>query len=415
MPLTTRRVQTLTQPGLYGAGNNLWLKVRDGGARSWMFRFTLNGRARSMGLGDARDVSLAEARDKADDARRLLREGTDPIEARNAARAATPSRAHTFAEVMDLYLAAHAPAWRSERHRRLWHASMVRHVLPRLGELPVTQIGTSEVVRTLEPLWQTKPDTASRVRGRIESVLSYATAGGLRHGSNPALWRGHLRLMLPTVRKLRPVEHFAALDWREAPIFMAELREQDSIGARALEFLVLTAGRPGEVRGATWNEVDMSQFIWTVPASRMKTARPHRVPLSAPALAVLQAMEVLRSPKGLIFPGRTLKNVLSHGVFMETLRRMGRRDLTAHGCRSMFSDWAAEATSYPNHVVEQSLAHAVGNAVERAYRRGDLFGRRVGLMNDWAAYLSRPAAEVVRLPTASARSGDVAAGPLCRS
>jgi integrase len=397
MPLTARRVQTLTDPGLYGDGGNLWLKVSGPGRRSWVFRYTIAGRARSMGLGDARDVSLAEAREKADEARKLLREGTDPIDARNATKAATPSHEPAFREVMDLYLAAHAAAWSSKRHRRLWIASMANHVLPGVGKLPVAKIGTNDVLRVLERLWQTKPQTASRIRRRIEAVISYATARGWRSGANPALWRGHLQLMLPAVGKLRPTEHFTALDWREAPTFMAELRLHDGIGARTLQFLILTAARAGEVRGATWDEIDPEQAIWTIPGSRMKTGRAHRVPLSAQALAVLHTMETQRTEHGLIFPGHFVTNLMSHGVFMETLRRIGRPELTAHGFRSTFRDWAAEATGHPNHVVEQALAHTIGNQVEAAYRRGDLFEKRRLLMNEWAAYLSHTAAEVVRL------------------
>jgi integrase len=397
MPLTARRAQTLNAPGLYGDGGNLWLKVSGPGRRSWVFRYTLAARARSMGLGNANEVSLAEARNRADAARKLLREGTDPIEARNAARAVPEACAHTFAEVTALYLNAHAAAWRSERHRRLWRASMANHVLPIIGTAGVAQVGTNDVLRVLERLWQTKPATASRIRSRIEAVLSYATARGWRSGQNAAAWRGHLALTLPQRTKLRPVEHFAALDWREAPVFIAELRERASVHARALEFLVLTAARPGEVRGATWDEIDLVQAVWAIPAGRMKGARPHRVPLSAPALALLKSMRTQRAERGLIFPGQFVSNLLSSGVFMETLRRMGRPELTAHGFRSTFRDWAAEATGYPNHVVEQALAHTIGNAVEAAYRRGDLFAKRVALMDDWAAYLARPSAVVVPL------------------
>jgi integrase len=400
MPLTARSVPSLA-PGLHGDGNNLWLKVSDAGTRSWVFRFTITGRARYMGLGNAKDVTLAEARNRADAARKLLREGTDPIEARNAAQAVPAARAHTFAEVMALYVAAHGASWRSERHRRLWVASLANHVIPKMGKIPIARITTNDVLQALERFWQTNPETASRIRGRIENVLSYAIARGWRAGPNPALWRGHLQLMLPAPGKLRPTVHFVALDWRDAPAFLAELRREDGICVPALQFLMLTAARPGEVRGATWDEIDLEQAVWTIPASRMKTGRVHRVPLSASAVTVLRGVAMLRAEHGLIFAGQSLRRPMSPGVFVETLRRMGRDELTAHGFRSTFRDWAAEATGYPNHVVEQALAHAIGNQVEAAYRRGDLFTKRVALMADWATFLGRPTAEVVRLPTAS--------------
>jgi integrase len=404
--LTALRLRSLTAPGLYGDGGNLWLQVRGPGRRSWLFRFTLHGRARSMGLGSADDVTLAEARNRADAARALLRDGIDPLAHRDAARVeaiATAARAVTFAQVTERYVTAQEAGWRSMQHRAVWRASMAQHVLPILAPLPVQAIDTSLVLKVLEPLWTTIPETASRLRGRIESVLSYATARGWREGPNPALWRGHLQLMLPRKSKVRPVQHFAALDWREAPTFMATLRALDSIGARALQFLLLTAARSGEVRYATWDEIDLDSAVWTLPPSRMKAAKPHRVPLSPAALAVLEAVMLLRCPGGVVFPGPKLRRPITNVTLAAPLRLLGRADLTVHGFRSTFRDWAAEATAYPNHVVEQALAHTIGSAVEAAYRRGDLFAKRVALMDDWAAYLAQPAAQVV--PLRAARQG----------
>jgi integrase len=399
--LTALRLRSLTEPGLYGDGHNLWLQVRGPGRRSWLLRYTLNGRARSMGLGSADDVSLAEARNRADAARALLRDGIDPLAHRDAAKAAVAAaaaRAVTFAEVMERYVAAQQAGWRSALHGTIWRASMVQHVLPTLGALSVGMIDTDLVLQVLEPLWNSIPETASRLRGRIESVLSYAIARGWREGPNPALWRGHLQLMLARRSKVRSVKHFAALAWQEAPAFMAKLRELDSIGARALEFAILTAARSGEVRNATWGEIDLEQAVWSIPANRMKGARAHRVPLSSAALAVLAEVALLRSANGPVFPGPKLHRPLSHVTLAYPLRQLGFVDLTAHGtARSTFRDWAAETTSYPNHVVEQALAHSIGNAVEAAYRRGDLLERRRALMDDWSAYLTRPPPAVVPL------------------
>jgi integrase len=394
-------VQTVTEPGLYGDGGNLWLKVSAAGTRSWVFRYTIAGRPRSMGLGSTRDVSLAEARNKANEARKLVREGTDPIDARQTARgAAAAVQAHTFSHVMNQYLAAHAPAWRNDRHRTIWIASMANHVLPLIGQMAVAAIDTAQVMRVLIPLWHKTPETASRIRGRVESVLAYAIAHGWRDGPNPALWRGHIQQLLPARDKLRPVVHFAALDWQEAPAFMAALRRRNSLSARALEFLILTVARSGELRGATWDEVDMTRAVWTIPATRMKGGKSHRVPLSETALALLETMAPMRSAKRLIFPGRSLRRPMNMSTMNDLLDRMGYGHVTTHGARSTFRDWAAEATGYPNHVVEQALAHVIGNQVEAAYRRGDLFEKRRVLMNDWAAFLERPAAAVVPLSAA---------------
>jgi integrase len=400
MSLTARRVQTLTRrPGLHGDGGNLWLKVSGPGKRSWVFRYMIAGRARSMGLGHADEVPLAEARNKAEAARRLLRDGVDPREQRDATRAAAAraaARAITFSDVTSRYFAAQQGGWRSVRHRAIWRASVANHVEHLIGKLPVEKIDTSLVLRVLEPLWQTKPETASRLRGRIEAILSYAIARGWRDGPNPAVWRGHLQRMLPAPRKLRPVEHFAALGWHAAPAFIAELRQKDSIGARALHFAILTAVRSGEVRGATWDEIDMKRTVWTIPARRMKGGREHRVPLSTPALVLLRSMALLRTEHGLVFPGRSLTRPLSPDALTKALQRLGRGDLTAHGFRSTFRDWCAD-TGKSADAAEMALAHAPASRVVAAYARSDLLEQRRALMEAWAAFLGRPAAEVLPL------------------
>jgi integrase len=395
MRLTARKLRALTAPGLYGDGGNLYLQVRGPERRSWLFRYMINGRARSMGLGHLNEVSLAEARSKAGDARKLVREGVDPLNDRAAA--AARSKVITFSEAADRYITAHESGWRSALHRAAWRSTLAIHVEPVIGKLPVEAIDTALVLKVLTPIWQTKTESASRIRGRIERVLSFATVQRWRTGPNPAQWRGHLQLMLPPRSKVQPVKHYEALDWREAPAFMAKLRAQDTVGARALEFAILTAARPSEARGATWDEVDLEAAFWTIPGERMKAEKAHRVPLSKAALALLESMSPMRSVGGPVFPGRSLRLPLAHPSLIRPLRRMGYGDLTVHGFRSTFRDWAAEATAYPNHVVEQALAHTIGNAVEAAYRRGDLFAKRVALMNDWAAYLAQPAAEIVHL------------------
>jgi integrase len=401
MELTTAKLRKLTKPGLYGDGQNLYLQVRGPQQRSWLFRYMIRGRARSMGLGHVDDVSLVEARNKADAARRLVREGIDPLDARAAEQAR--SKAITFSAAAKRFVDAHEAGWRCEKHRATWRSSLAADVEPVIGALPVEAIDTAAVMRVLTPIWQTKPETASRIRGRIEKVLSFATMQGWRSGPNPAVWRGHLQLLLPAVRKVRPMQHFAALDWREAPAFMTTLREQNGMGARALEFAILTAARSGEVRGATWDEIDLDHAIWTIPGSRMKAGKEHRVPLSAAAIALLQSVALLRAGGGLIFPSHQKRHQpMIDRALSYPLERMGRRDLTVHGFRSTFRDWAAEATGHPNHVVEQALAHTIGSAVEAAYRRGDLFAKRVVLMNDWASYLEQPLAKVVHLPRSAA-------------
>ena len=394
MFLTALKLRKLTKPGLYSDGGNLYLQVRGPQQRSWLFRYMIQGRARSMGLGHVDDVSLVEARNKADAARKLVREGTDPLDVRATEQAR--AKAITFGEAAERYVTTQEAGWRSAEHGATWRATLAADVVPVIGKIPVEAIDTDLVLKVLNPIWRVKPETASRIRGRIEKVLSYAIVQGWRSGPNPAAWRGHLQLTLPAVRKVRPVQHFAACDWREAPAFMAKLREQNGMGARALEFAILTAARSGEVRGATWDEIDLERAVWTIPGSRIKAGKEHRVPLSAAALDLLRSVALLRAEGRPVFRGPKPQPMTDRALTYP-LEQMGRRDLTVHGFRSTFRDWAAEATSYPNHVVEQALAHTIGNAVEAAYRRGDLFEKRAALMADWAAYLSRPPAEVVAL------------------
>lgn len=388
---TTIGLRRMTKPGRYSDGtrSGLWLQVRGPENRSWLFRYSLDGRRTDMGLGHVDAVSLAEARELAAAARRLVREGIDPIQHRREAkreRRAALIQA-TFRQTAELLIKAQAPGWRNAKHTAQWEATLTTYVYPVFGERPITTIDTSDVLRALEPIWTTKPETASRVRGRIEAVLDYAKARGWRSGENPARWRGHLAHMLAARSKVARVEHHAALPWRDMPAFMAELAQQPGIAAKALQFAILTAARTGEVIGATWAEVDLAQAVWTIPAGRMKAGSEHRVPLSDSALSILRELAASRvNQEPHVFPGGKLDRGLSGMAMLALLRRMERPGLTTHGFRSTFRDWCAEAIACPREVAEKALAHTIGDKVEAAYRRGDLFDKRRSLMADWATW-----------------------------
>jgi integrase len=390
--MTARAVAALTKPGRHRIDDNLYLQVRGRDQRIWLFRYVLNGRAHSLGLGRLQDVSLAEARRRADAARSVLRAGQDPQEARMAVKAA---RAVTFTDAVTLYWETMSAAWSASHHADL-RAAMGRHILPRIGDLPVAEIDVDQLLRVLNPIWSRIPQTAGRLRSRIEAVLDFARVRGWRTGENPARWRGFLEHTLPPPGKLRPRANFIALPWQYMPTFMAALRQRDGAAPRALEFVILTAARWNEVRGATWSEINRDLTVWTVPAARMKTGRERRVPLSAAALAVLQAVEPLRRDGGLLFPGADPTKPLGAVALRRILHRMGCAG-TVHGARSSFCSWAASATDHPREIAEAALAHLVGSEVERAYQRSDVLERRRRLMDDWAAFLARPAAEIVPL------------------
>jgi integrase len=386
--LTALKVTRAKRPGMYADGGGLYLQVTEGGA-SWIYRYMLNGRAHEMGLGPRALYGLSEARAKALDARKLRHEGVDPIEARRAARAQQrldAAKAITFMECADAYIKAHCAGWRNGKHAAQWRATLATHAKA-IGLLPVQAIDTSLVMKVLEPIWTTKPVTASRVRGRIEAVLDWAKVRGFREGENPAHWRGHLDKLLPARGKVRKVEHYAALPYAELAGFLIALRKQQGIVARALEFTILTAARGGETRGARWLEFDLSDKTWTVPAERMKANREHRVPLSPYALAILQEMQAHRhSDDGFVFPGGQQGQSISDMAFSMLLRRMGRGDITAHGFRATFKTWATDRTGFHNEIVEAALAHVVGSNVEQAYQRSDRFEKRRRLMQQWATF-----------------------------
>jgi integrase len=386
------------RPGAHADGGNLYLRVTGPGAAKWTFRFMRHGKSREMGLGGFEDVTLASARLLAEDARRRLRDGDDPIASREDAKVeARIAEGRTFREIAGLYITAHEKGWRNAKHAAQWTSTLRAHVYPTLGDKPVSQVSVGDVMSVLEPLWHRVPETASRVRGRIEAVLDFATARGWRAGDNPARWRGHLANLLPARSKVARVEHFAALPWGEIGEFLAALRSREGIAARALEFTILTAARSGETRGATWREIDLQASTWTVPGARMKAGVEHRVPLSAPALAILRGLIVEPlDPAALVFPSSARGRVrqLSDAGMSAVLRRMGQNAITVHGFRSAFRDWASERTGYAREVVEMALAHTVGDKVEAAYRRGDLFNKRLQLMADWATYCGQVAEPV---------------------
>ena len=388
--LTALAVDNASEPGMYADGDGLYLRVTEDKTKNWVLRYMLNGQPRWMGLGPLSLFGLKEARAKALDARRLRYDGIDPIGARRAQRAKArldAAKAITFKQCAESYINAHRAGWRNGKHAAQWEATLATYAEPVIGSLPIQAIDTALVLRVLEPVWATKPETAGRVRGRIEAILDFAKARTWREGENPARWRGHLDKLLPARGKVRKVEHHAALPYAELPGFLLALREQEGVAARALEFAVLTAARTGETIGARWSEIDLLDKTWTVPAARMKAGREHRVPLSARALAILEEMPAHRkADDGFVFAGGKPGLPLSNMAFLMLLRRMERGDLTAHGFRATFKTWASERTAFQNEIVEAALAHVVGSKVEQAYRRGDMFEKRRRLMHQWATF-----------------------------
>ena len=421
-PLTAAKVRT-APAGMYVDGDGLMLLVRPNGARFWLIRYSINGKRREAGLGRAgegkADVTLAQARDKAAAWRRLLRAGIDPLAQREAEEAqrkaqavaqaaAAVAEAMTFRTVAGYYLAAHEAGWRNTKHRQQWENTLTTYAYPHFGDVAVGDLDTGHIMAALEPMWRDKPETASRVRGRIEAVLDYAKSRGWRDGENPARWRGHIANLLPKRSKVAAVKHHPALPWRDIGPFMAKLREQeaDSAAAIALRFTILTATRTNEALGARWAEIDMAEAVWTIPAERMKAGQEHRIPLTADALALLKQAAKLRATTdadAYVFPGQRKKRPLSNMAMAMLLRRMDRADLTVHGFRSTFRDWAAEATAFDRETAEAALAHGVRDKVEAAYRRGDLFDKRRRLMEAWAEHCANPAPPAATVTTMRGR------------
>lgn len=376
--------------GRHADGNGLHLLVKESGARSWVYRFMLNGKSRDIGLGAAGPggITLADARDAATALRLQVKAGVDPLEQRQRIAAETLAAAQaaqiagiTFKSVAETYITANEGGWRNDKHRQQWRNTLATYVYPVIGELPVANVATAHVLQILEPIWKEKAETASRVRGRMETILDAAKARGYREGENPARWRGHIAQILPARSRLQRGHH-KAMPYEAIPEFVSKLRERNAMAALALEFTILTGARSGEVIGAMRAEVDMDKATWTIPAARMKAGKEHRVPLSPRALDILKATEAFSDDW--LFPAA--KGGKLSGMAMSMLLRRMNLDVTVHGFRSGFRDWAAERTSYAHEVAEMALAHTIENKVERAYRRGDLFEKRRKLMADWATY-----------------------------
>jgi integrase len=385
--LTALAVHRVTKPGLYADGGGLYLRVGRNAAKRWAFRFMLNNRQHEMGFGGLNKVSLADARKKASDARLLLSEGRSPLIHRHEnaeTQSAKSNRSMTFDQCAEVYISAHEVAWKNEKHRQQWRNTIATYASPAFGSIPVQNVDTDHIMKVIEPIWSKKTETARRLRGRIEIILDWAKVRGYRTGENPARWRGHLSHLLPARNKVRPVKHHAALPYADIPAFMNELRAMEGIAALALEFVILTAARTGEVIYTRWREIDFKKHTWTVPAERMKSGREHRVPLSTAAIAVLKRAKALDGEY--VFPGGASATPLSNMALLMLLGRMDRGDITTHGFRSTFRDWAAEETNFPSEVVEMALAHAIQSKTEAAYRRADLIEKRTRLMEAWAAY-----------------------------
>ncbi|AOG24572.1 tyrosine-type recombinase/integrase [Acidovorax sp. RAC01] len=408
--LSALSVSKLKEDGRFAVGgvDGLHLRVV-GESRAWVLRIAVGSRIgrdsqvtphrRDIGLGSFPEVSLAEARDRARELRRQVRDGFDPVLKRQTAKAESlvaVAKAKSFKDCAEAYIEANRAGWKNCKHAQQWTNTLTTYVYPKFGSFPVASVDTGMVLEVLQqpvgaagqPLWLNKTETASRLRGRIESILDWAAFREYRQGDNPARWKGHLEHELPARNKVQRVVHHAALPYSEMSLFMADLRLREGVSARALEFAILTAARSGEVRGAKWSEFDMSNRVWTIPGERMKAGKEHRVPLADPVVALLKALpreegvdDVFVAPKG---------GQLSDMALTSVLRRMGRTGLTQHGFRSTFRDWAGETTSYPREVCEHALAHRLADGVEAAYQRGDLLAKRAGLMSEWAKYCVPP-------------------------
>jgi integrase len=379
--LTARKVET-AKPGKYSDGGNLYLIVSETGARKWVLRFTWRGRAKEMGFGSAASVPLADAREKAASARRKIAQGLNPIDERKR-----DGDIPTFGEMADDVRETLSAGFRNEKHKAQWKSTLRTYAAP-LRAKPVDTIATDDVLAVLKPIWTTKAETASRVRGRIEKVLDAAKAKGFRDGENPARWRGHLDHLLPKPSKLARGHH-AAMAYEGVSTFVGHLREREATAALALEFCILTAARSGEVLGARWSEFDLDKKIWTVPADRMKAGREHRVPLSSRAVSIVKLLAKVKAGE-FVFPGQARNKPLSNMALEMMLRRMKVENATVHGFRSSFRDWAGNVSNFPREIVETALAHVIGDKAEQAYRRSDALEKRRKLMDQWAAYCSTP-------------------------
>lgn len=398
--LNPLQASKLTKPGYYCDGAGLYLQIAKGGSKSWVLRYTVDRKPREMGLGSFATFSLADARKRAIEQRKMLADGIDPIEAKRGKlleQRLAKAKVITFDKAAEGFIAANESAWRSSKHGEQWRNTLATYASPVIGDLPVSTITTAMVMKILQPIWSTKTETATRVRGRIEKVLDWSKVQGYRSGDNPAAWKGNLAEALPKPSKVADAGHHAALPWVEMGQFMKTLRVMPGAGSLAMQLIILTAARTSEVIEARWSEFDLEAGLWVIPKERMKGFREHRVPLSPQALAVLQRVKWDNNPSEFVFPSAKPDKAISNMTCLAVLKRMGRGDLTVHGFRSTFRDWAAESTAYPRDVCEMALAHAIEDKSEAAYRRGDLLDKRTRLMNDWAAFCDtvRSGADVV--------------------
>lgn len=398
--LSALEIKRLTKPGHHAAGgvSGLLLQVTKTGARSWILRTIVGAKRRDIGLGGYPDVTLAQARMNARELKEQIRSGVDPVAQRKAAKAALISangKLICFADAAHKFLATKRSEFKNAKHAAQWQTTLETYAFPIIGRLTVNCIELPHIVQVLEPIWTNKTETATRLRGRIESVLTWAKVAGYREGENPARWKDNLDAILPKPGKLKKVRHHKAIAWKDVSSFMMELRQCEGMAAKALEFLILTAARSGEVRGAQWEEIDLQARIWTIPAERMKVDKEHIVPLCDDAINLLQQLPRLEG-NNLIFPAAR-GGKLSDMTLSAVMRRM-KVDATPHGFRSTFRDWCSESTNYPHEVAEMALAHTIPSGVEKAYRRGDLLAKRTRLMDDWCRYLNTPLASGVVVP-----------------
>ena len=389
--LSPRKVAT-AEPGKHEDGGGLRLVVSKGGAKKWVLRFTLKSKRREMGLGSFPDTGLAEARRKAENYRKLAKEGTDPIHAREleTQQQSTP----TFTNCAARYIQSHRRSWRNAKHARQWVSTLKTYARPVIGEMPVDEIDTHQILNILSPIWIAKTETAKRVQGRIENVLDFASAHKYRDEANPARWRGHLDKLLPKPSKVQKVTHLPAMPYEQVAAFMGAVQDYNSVSSKAPQLLILTATRTSEVLNAEWHEIDLVNATWTIPAKRMKASREHRIPLSHQALALITTLPSVKG-NSFVFPGMKPSRPLSNMSLLQFMRGLGygpsgdKGNYVPHGFRSSFRDWTGEVTSYPRDVAEMALAHAIENKVEAAYRRGDLFEKRRAMMQEWADYITK--------------------------
>jgi integrase len=400
--LTEAKIRSLKGPGMYPDGRGLYLQIRLGGARSWIFRFTIDGRTRDKGLGSLSSVGLVEARGKAAECRALRARGLDPINEEKALTSSAPVvPTRTFEQAAEEYMADRVKRLLNAKHREQWKSTITTYAYPVIGALDVANIDTPEIVQVLDPIWREKPETASRLRGRIERILARETVMQRRSGPNPAAWRGHLQEAFPAKSEIRPAVHHPAMKFTELPAFMVKLEKREGVSAAALKFLILTAARTGEVAGATWTEIDWEKGLWTIPAHRMKAGAVHIVPLSSGTMTVLNEMKALRDVNGFIFPGMRGKGLSQMAVLVLLQKRMGYADLTVHGFRSCFSDWAGDETEFDKQVREFALAHGISDKTEAAYRRSRAIVRRRELMQLWSDFCLSKLRNVAHKPEAA--------------